>query len=147
MIDKTKAPVSAATLTGAGTKMAACRASSSEKDYSTFEGQNQGRIASLLPQGEGNAITTRELLRITGFSCARALQIQIEAERHNGALILSSSRNGGGYYLPSDGPEGEREITDFVQTLQARALNTLRTLRSAKQALRRLDGQTKIEEV
>ena len=56
-----------------------------------------------------------------------------------GAVILSTCRNGGGYYLPAEGDTGRREIEEYIRTLKSRALNTLRAIRSARAALRDLD--------
>ena len=101
----------------------------------------QGFVESLLPCGAENAIPTAELVKACGFSSARELQKQIEAERLHGALILSRSGNGGGYFLPSEGAAGQREIAEYVNTLRARALNTLRTLKTANAALEIIEGQ------
>lgn len=75
------------------------------------------------------------------------LMTEIAREREAGALILSTCRNGGGYFLPSDGDAGKREIAAFVATLRARALNTLRALKAAREALESLDGQVSIDDV
>ena len=106
--------------------------------------QPAGAIARMLPQGAENAICTKELVRLTGTKNARTLQIAIAAERESGALILSTTK--GGYFLPDDGAKGQREIAEFVRTLRARAINTFRAMRSAKQALSGVEGQTNIEQ-
>ncbi len=95
----------------------------------------QGQIAALLPVGEKNAIPTTELVKLSGLRSVRELQKQIESERHSGALILSSST--GGYFLP----ENRAEISRYVATLQRRAISTLRTLKTARQALKVLPNQ------
>lgn len=112
----------------------------------TKQGNGQA-IFDLLPQGEENAIRTSELVRLTGYRSARDLQNKIAAEREQGHIILSSCRNGGGYYLPSDGPEGQAEISHFVATLRSRALNTLKALRAAKAALAKAEGQITLDEL
>ena len=61
-----------------------------------------------------------------------------------GALILSKSGSGGGYYLPDDGEAGRREIAAFVRTVNARAVNSLRTLKAARRALEIAEGQTNL---
>lgn len=103
------------------------------------------QVKSLLHKGEENAISTKALLRLTGFSTARVLQSVIMREREAGALILSTARNGGGYFLPDDGEKGKHEIAAFAQTLHARAINTIRILKSAKRALDIVEGQKTIE--
>lgn len=112
----------------------------------SFTGK-QGLIESLLLQGEENALPSGELVRLTGFRSVRELQNEIAREREAGALILSTCRNGGGYFLPSDGDAGKREIAAFVATLKARALNTLRALKAAREALESLDGQVGIDDM
>lgn len=114
---------------------------------STDYNRAQGRIEALLPHGEGNAVPARTLAELTGAGSVRLLQREIEKERAAGALILSTTRGTGGYYLPREGPEGRQEINAFIRTLTARASNTFRTLRAAKKALSVLDGQQNIEGV
>lgn len=110
------------------------------------ESQADFLIFPLLPQGEVNAITTRELMALTGYRTARALQSRIEHERLHGALICSRSGNGGGYFRPSSGEAGREELLRYCATLRARALNTLRTLRTARRALGDVVGQIGLEE-
>lgn len=98
-------------------------------------------VSDFLRHGQASAISTAELVKLTGATSARDLQMKIAAEREQGHLILSSCRKGGGYFLPAEGAEGREEISRFVATLQARAIHTLRALRDAKRALEVLDGQ------
>ena len=60
--------------------------------------------------------------------CIRDRQKQVEKERWEGAVILSTSIPPGGYYLP----ENEREVRQFIRTLENRADNTLGALKSAR---------------
>lgn len=101
----------------------------------------------MLLQGEQNALPSGELVRLTGFKSVRELQNEIAREREAGALILSSCRGGGGYFLPAPGEAGQREISAFVATLRARALNTLRVLKAAREALEGLDGQVSLDDL
>ena len=117
------------------------RATAFQGNFTTPPTRKQGFVESLLLQGEGNALPSGELVRLTGFRSVRELQTEIAREREAGALILSSCRGGGGYFLPSDGEAGRREIATFMATLRARALNTLRALKTAREALEGLDGQ------
>lgn len=102
-------------------------------------------IYDYLQQGEENAIPTSQLVQMCGFRTARELQAQIARERECGKLILSTSKPGGGYYLPADGEQGTAEIAAFVATLRSRALNTLRVLRAAKAVLKDLEGQIELD--
>lgn len=93
-------------------------------------------VAALLGKGEENAIPSRRLLAMSGLGNNRSLRIEIEKERAAGALILSTCRGRGGYFLPvNDGEEGKREIERYVATLTARASSTFRTLKTARAAL------------
>ena len=100
-----------------------------------------GFVEAFLPQGEANAVCTAQLVALTGYRSSRELQKEIERERAAGALILSRSGDGGGYFLPDTGEAGKREIAAFVRTVNARAVNSLRTLKAARRALAELDGQ------
>lgn len=145
MTDNEKARAAGGTAERAETA-ALAGATISEEQSTAAVAQRQDKIAALLPQGAENAIPTARLAELAGCTSNRELQKRIELERRHGALILSRSGYGGGYFLPSDGAAGKREISEYVQTLHARALNTLRTLRSARAALEEIDGQEEIME-
>lgn len=118
-------------------------------DFSTGSNKTQA-IFDLLPVGESNAISSKQLANIVGTSSVRDLQNRIAAEREQGALILSTCRNGGGYFRPNPGEGGKAEIERYIATLRARALNTLHILRSAKAAVAsdsELVGQIDFEEM
>lgn len=123
------------------------RATAFQGNFITPQPRKQGFVESLLLQGEENALPSSELVRLTGFRSVRELQNEIAHEREAGAVILSTCRNGGGYFLPSPGDAGKHEIAAFVATLQARALNTLRVLKTAREALESLDGQVSIDDM
>ena len=118
-------------------KVASNKASPVSKD-NTSGGKMQPRfiIAELLPHGEENAVTTKELLRLTGYRERRDMTKQIERERLAGALILSKCSDGGGYYLPAEGAAGTEELRVFKRTLEARAKSTFRVLKAARSALK-----------
>lgn len=108
---------------------------------------DQTNIASLLLHGEENALTTVELVKLAGLKGPRELRSQVERERMAGALILSTVRKKGGYYLPSPDPErGREEISAFIRTVHARAVNSLRVLHAARRALRECPGQIDVDE-
>lgn len=93
-------------------------------------GKADFQIAGLLPFGKDNAVTTQELMRLTGCRTARELQQRIAYEREHGAIICSGS--GRGYWRPKD----RQEIEQFVKTMKARALNTLKVIRSGERTFR-----------
>lgn len=115
---------------------------SSYSDNITDQGTGQFKIASLLGHGEEAALTTADLLKLTGFRTARELQTQIAKERRSGATIFSTCRNGGGYYLP--GPQGEKEARQFIRTLESRARGTFVALQCARRYLGEVTGQTSL---
>ena len=143
MNERQKARADAATSTRAGAKNQAGRASFFSSNFSTGGAGRQGRVTGLLRPGVANAIPTRELVALAGFRSARELQQQIAREREAGALILSKSGDGGGYFLAST----RDELEAFHRTLSARALSTLAALKSTRKALDRIDGQTEMEGV
>ena len=118
-----------------------------QNHYIKSSRHEQGLVSSFLLQGEANALPSSELVRLTGFRSVRDLQAEIAREREAGALILSTCRNGGGYFLPADGEEGQREISAFVATLQSRAVHTLKALKTAHEALQNIDGQVSLSDL
>lgn len=92
-------------------------------------------IASMLPRGSENAITTTELLRRTGYACKRQLTKAIQAERKAGALIASRTDGQGGYFQPSS----RAELEDYVRSMDHRARSIMFTIKTARKALREMD--------
>lgn len=89
-------------------------------------------VYEVLKVGERNALSPDYLRVVLGFKSNRALQKQIEKERGQGKVILSSTISPGGYYLP-DSPMAIRK---FCVTLENRANRTLDALKSAKALLK-----------
>lgn len=85
-----------------------------------------------LPQGKENAVNARSLADLLNFDSVRDLQKEIARERKDGAVILSTCEDGGGYFRPKNKQEAER----FIRTLESRARNTLAALRSARDYIR-----------
>lgn len=83
---------------------------------------HSGTIASLLLEGQGNAIPRRELERITGLD-GRKIRLLIEAERRSGTPILSDCSHG--YFLPAD----DVERAACVRSLRHRARQIMSTAR------------------
>lgn len=93
-------------------------------------------VMDFLQTGKENAISAHNLCTYLGFESARELQHEIARERKAGAVILSTCQNGGGYFLP----ENDREVRQFIRTLENRAKNTFAALRSARGFLRQQEG-------
>lgn len=105
---------------------------------------NSGIVSSLLLQGKDNAIPASTLMDLLGVK-KRVLYSLIERERSDGAVILSRPDNGGGFFLPSDGEKGRAEIVDWLRTAETRAATSFKTCRSAREAIKKLDGQQTLE--
>ena len=148
MIAKGKAAVDVATIgSGKEEQIREAAINLPDKEYITTLERKQGRIEALLPRGEANAISARQLIPIVGAASARDLRLMVERERRNGALILSSVRGHGGYYLPSEGEAGRTELRAFDRTTTARIASLARMIRHVRQALKTIDGQQTLEEM
>ena len=91
----------------------------------------------ILRAGKENAIPSEYLRQILKFKSVRELQKQIQAERLQGKVILSSSQPPGGYFLPSC----RGEAKEFIATLENRAGATLEAIQGAKEYLKQLDDE------
>lgn len=98
-------------------------------------GKTTPTIESLLPIGRENAVTTENLIRMSGCGSARELQQHIAYEREHGAIICSGS--GCGYWKPKD----MQEVRQFVKTMDARAINIFKATKSARALLKANEGQ------
>ena len=94
----------------------------------------QGRIFSLLPQGEENAIPGPELARMAGVS-PRKLRLMVEAERLKYPICASDS----GYFLHDDGHKGILELRKFLRRQDSRCAANRRVTKSARAALKELE--------
>lgn len=88
-------------------------------------------VMEALRTGKENAISAQELCTYLKFDNIRELQREIARERKAGAVILSTCQEGGGYFLPGN----DREVRQFIRTLENRAGNTYEALRSARKLL------------
>ena len=97
-------------------------------------------IYDILPEGQQNAISRRELMTLTGLS-DRALRLKIAAERRSGALILSSVEQGSsGYFKPEPGNAGE--LRRFIASMSHRGRETFAVLKAAKAALAEIESNS-----
>lgn len=92
-------------------------------------------VKEVLGTGKENALSPEYLANILKLWTIRALQKQVEKERREGAVILSSSVPPGGYYLPGS----RREVAEFIRTLENRADGTLEALDSARKYLQEFE--------
>lgn len=59
-------------------------------------------VEEVLKTGQRNALSPEYLAKRLNLGTVRALQKQVEKERREGAVILSTSIPPGGYYLPEN---------------------------------------------
>ena len=112
---------------------------------STDSVRKQGRIEAILPCGAAHAVPAKMLAAQLGFRSVRQLQTAVHAERNAGAVILTKTDGGGGFYRPAANEEGRAEIVRFIRTLDSRARHTKVALRSARAALRECENQIEME--
>lgn len=91
-------------------------------------------VEEVLRRGQRNSFSAEYLVKRLELGTVRALQKQIEKERREGAVIISTSTPPGGYYLP----ENAREVEQFIKTLENRAESTMDALESARAYLKRI---------
>ena len=99
-------------------------------------------IEELLNKGHENKVTKTNLLSVLGMS-ERELVKQIHNERKAGALILSTTTDGGGYFLPAN----DAELKAYIKSMENRAANTFVAIRSARAALKEDAGQLTFSDV
>lgn len=82
-----------------------------------WSGKTDFLIEGLLPVGKENAVTTQELVKLSGCGSARELQQRIAYEREYGAIICSGS--GRGYWRPKD----RKEIRIYIILVHRKTVN------------------------
>jgi len=95
------------------------------------------RIADYLKKGKDNAMTTQELLELTGLQTPRALQSAIAKERKE---IVICSGSGRGYWLPAN----REEIEEFNNNMTSRAIKIFESSKCAREELGIATGQIDI---
>ena len=114
-------------------------------DSITGEQRTQEKIEALLHKGRENSLRTSFLSAVTGLT-QRQVVMEVSRERANGVPILSSCRGEGGYYLPADGEQGQRETEECLRTMRSRAVKTLQAVKALAESTQRLEGQLAVSE-
>ena len=91
-------------------------------------------VNELLKIGKSNIMTSEELINTLKLSGTRELVSIVQKERQQGAVILSTCGNGGGYYLP----ETEQELKEFIKSMDRRKSELDKSTASARKELKRL---------
>ncbi len=94
-------------------------------------------IFEFLEIGEENALSPEYIKTSLGLTSVRAVQKQIERERAEGKVILSSTIPPGGYYRPKTA----LEIRQFIRTLENRGSKTLAALNGARKLLCEIENE------
>ena len=100
-------------------------------DYTASGGKEQVMVYEILKVGEINALSPDYLRATLGLTSNRAVQKQIEHERRQGKVILSSTQPPGGYFRAAN----KYEIKRFIRTLEHRGSKTLDALDGARRLL------------
>lgn len=124
-MSKTEKAPSAATLEAAGMETAGnvfpCG------HFTTSGGSSQdGKIFSLLLEGEENALPAADLALLAGYKNQRSMRMAIDREREIGLPLLATEA---GYFRPSPGHTGVAEVKRFLRRQDARAASNRRTTR------------------
>ena len=91
-------------------------------------------IKELLKYGKENITTTEELMQLTKINDTREIQWIVQKERQDGAVILSTCGNGGGYWLPNT----ESELKEFIKSMNKRKSEIDKSTESARKLLREM---------
>lgn len=117
---------------------------SHNSDFTSGGAGRQGRIFSLLLEGEENALPAADLATLAGYKNQRSMRMAVDREREHGLLVLASEA---GYFRPAAGDRGIAEVRRFIRRQDARAASNRRTIRLIRAQLRALEkapipGQT-----
>lgn len=109
---------------------------SSSFDFTSGGAGRQGRIFSLLLEGEENALPAANLAQLAGYKNQRSMRLAVDREREHGLLVLASES---GYYRPAAGDRGIAEIRRFLRRQDARAASNRKTTRLIRAQLKELE--------
>ena len=102
-------------------------------------------ITEYIPYGAVNAIDRYDLLmavrNVLGYISDREMRRMLEYSRQNGNIIINF-QNGKGYFRP----ENKEEIEKYIRQEEARAKKIQFNLKSARKALRKLEGQLTLDD-
>lgn len=102
-------------------------------------------ITEYIPYGAENAITRDDLLKVAQYFVEgitdRGMRALLERSKQNGNIIINF-QNGKGYFRP----ESKEEIERYIRQEEARAKKIQFNLKSARKALRKLEGQLTLDD-
>ena len=91
-----------------------------------------------IPSGNQNAVSVQRLAELTGARSERCLRADVRELRKAGELICSSP---GGYYRPAT----RAEIADFIERMEGHAIGVFQAIKSAREAMKQMEGQQSFE--
>lgn len=94
-------------------------------------------LRDLIPTGSENAISTADLMSKAGFVDKRTLRMNIRRLRISGEVILSTTKNKGGYYRPKN----KGELRKFIRQEENRAKSIFYALKTARRMLKDIETQ------
>ena len=94
----------------------------------------------ILLHGERNAVSAVYLVNRLGLKDTRDLRLAVSSARANGQIICSGKA---GYYIP----ETREELKRFIRKMETMATSTLKALKSAREALKQIEGQLSIDDL
>ena len=101
-------------------------------------------IKEILGSGKENIKTTKQLMSELKINNSRELIAIVNQERKDGAVILSTCGNNGGYYLPSEDDETKiEELKEFIKTMNCRKKELSKSTASAVKELQKMRDFTK----
>ena len=88
-------------------------------------------LIDIIPVGAEHAVPAKRLASLAGCKSVRELQHELHNLRCRGAVICSTTENGGGYYQPAN----EQELRQFVRSMRSRAKKIKQAIRAAEKML------------
>ncbi len=97
-------------------------------------------ILDYIPMGKKNAISVQQLAELSGAHSESSLRKDIAELRKSGELICSSSC---GYYRPAT----RAELADFIKRMESHAIGVFQAIKSAREAMKQIEGQQHLENI
>ena len=94
-------------------------------------------ILDYIPMGKKNAISVQQLAELSGAHSESSLRKDIAELRKSGELICSSSC---GYYRPAT-------LADFIKRMESHAIGVFQAIKSAREAMKQIEGQQHLENI
>lgn len=94
----------------------------------------------ILHKGKEHGIKGAQLAYMVGFRNTSELRKDLKKSRAAGQIICSSTKYG--YYLP----QTRDEIREYVRTIEKHAKSSFKSLHSARESLKQVEGQENLDD-